>query len=111
MHPSSWCYLPIRFTGEGASNVSVKRARKRYFRLNEDGKFVDEVVIRQREQAHAREAEKRKKKGVKRRKGKDTRPNYKTMDSVEYSMLRQGDWYESMDTEEDIEDNRFWCSV
>ena len=42
-------------------------------------------------------------------KGKQSRPNYKDMDSVEYATLRQKDWYEEVEKDEDIEDNNFWC--
>ena len=44
-----------------------------------------------------------------RRKGKETRVNYKDMDSVAYSALRQKNWYEDVERELDIEDPRFWC--
>jgi hypothetical protein len=44
-----------------------------------------------------------------RRKGKETRPNYKETDSVAYAALRQKDWYEEVERDFDIEDPRFWC--
>ncbi|KAK1663626.1 hypothetical protein QYE76_051785 [Lolium multiflorum] len=44
-----------------------------------------------------------------RRKGKETRENYKNMDIVTYSALRQKNWYEDVERELDIEDPRFWC--
>ncbi|KAK1629283.1 hypothetical protein QYE76_003598 [Lolium multiflorum] len=44
-----------------------------------------------------------------RRKGKETRDNYKNLDIVTYSALRQKNWYEDVERELDIEDPRFWC--
>jgi hypothetical protein len=44
-----------------------------------------------------------------RRKGKETRVNYKDMDLVAYSAIRQKNWYEEVERELDIEDPRFWC--
>ncbi|KAK1686253.1 hypothetical protein QYE76_047101 [Lolium multiflorum] len=44
-----------------------------------------------------------------RRKGNETRVNYKTMYSVEYSAIRQKNCYENVEQELDIEDPRFWC--
>jgi hypothetical protein len=48
---------------------------------NEEGVLVDEVAIRQRQREAARKAEKEKaaKVQARRRKGKATRPNYKSM--------------------------------
>jgi hypothetical protein len=34
--------------------------------------------------------------------------NFETMSSVEYSALRQLDWYAEA-RDEELEDNRFWC--
>jgi hypothetical protein len=42
-----------------------------------------------------------------RRKGKESRPNYKDMDSVAYSAIRQKNWYEDIERELDIEDPAF----
>ena len=44
-----------------------------------------------------------------RRKGKETRPNYKEMNPVDYATLRQNDWYEDDERDLEIEDSRFWC--
>jgi hypothetical protein len=44
------------------------------------------------------------------RKGKDLRINYKDMDSIEYAAIRQKNWYEDMERDLEIEDNRFWCT-
>jgi hypothetical protein len=57
-----------------------------------------------------READKGKKaKAFRGRKGKAPRVNYKTMNTVSYSALRQLDWYTSQQRLVDIEDRRFWC--
>ena len=45
----------------------------------------------------------------KKRKCKEPRPNYHTMDSVEYARVRHKDWYTQNERDTDIEDSRFWC--
>ena len=32
------------------------------------------------------------------------------MDSIEYAAIRQKNWYEDMERDLEIEDNRFWCT-
>ncbi|KAK1620816.1 hypothetical protein QYE76_026333 [Lolium multiflorum] len=44
-----------------------------------------------------------------RRKGKSSRENYKEMDSVSYAALRQKNWYEDIERDDEIEDKRIWC--
>ncbi|KAK1609161.1 hypothetical protein QYE76_032834 [Lolium multiflorum] len=44
-----------------------------------------------------------------RRKNKETRENYKTMDIVTYASIRQKKWYEDVQRDDEIEDRRFWC--
>ncbi|KAK1627926.1 hypothetical protein QYE76_002241 [Lolium multiflorum] len=44
-----------------------------------------------------------------RRKGKSSRENYKSMDIVSYAAMRQKNWYEDIDRDDEIEDKRFWC--
>jgi hypothetical protein len=74
------------------------------------GVLVDENVTLQRAKDALRKEEKEKKqRAAMRQKGKDSRVNYKDMDSVEYASLRQRDWYESVEQDEDIEDSSFWC--
>ena len=41
------------------------------------------------------------------RKGKESRPNYLTMDSVEYAKVRQSNWYRNVPRDENIEDPNF----
>lgn len=101
--------LYIHLTG-GSSGAPKKRIRKRYLRPNEDGTLVDENVTRARaQQAMRDEAAAKKEKAASRRKGKQSRVNYKDMDSITYASLRQGDWYVSVERDEEIEDNSFWC--
>jgi hypothetical protein len=84
--------------------------RKRRFILNEEGILVDEVVLRQRQREAVRNAQKAKlaKAQARRRKGKETRPNYKSMPEAEYILVRRNNWY-ATPRDEDIEDRGFWC--
>ncbi|KAK1607937.1 hypothetical protein QYE76_031610 [Lolium multiflorum] len=43
-----------------------------------------------------------------RRKGKANRENYKSMGSVSYAAIRQKNWYEDVQRDDEIEDKRFW---
>jgi hypothetical protein len=47
-------------------------------------------------------------KKVARRQARVPQVNFETMDSVEYSALRQLDWF-SEERDEELEDRRFWC--
>jgi hypothetical protein len=71
---------------------------------------MDEVVIRQRQREAARNAQKEKLANAQayRRKGKDTRPNYKSMPEPDYILVRCNNWY-ATPQDEDIEDRGFWC--
>jgi hypothetical protein len=69
-------------------------------------------VTRQAEQEAAREAAKEKAARVAKRAARNPsrapRINYDTMNSAEYSALRQLDWFfEARD--EELEDTHFWC--
>ncbi|KAK1667563.1 hypothetical protein QYE76_055722 [Lolium multiflorum] len=44
-----------------------------------------------------------------RRKNKEVRENYKTMDPVSYSAIRMKNWYEDVPRDEEIEGRRYWC--
>jgi hypothetical protein len=106
---SSPCYPLLLFTDAGPA----KRSHPRYFRPNEEGVLEDEVATRQKKREAIRkvkEAEKGKKaKAVRGRKGKAPRVNYKRMNIVSYSALRQLDWYTSQQRSVYIEDRQFWC--
>jgi hypothetical protein len=43
-----------------------------------------------------------------RRQARVPQVNFKTMSSMEYSALRQLDWF-SEERDEELEDHRFWC--
>ncbi|KAK1662194.1 hypothetical protein QYE76_050353 [Lolium multiflorum] len=44
-----------------------------------------------------------------RRKNKEVRENYKTMDPISYSAIRMKNWYEDLPRDEEIEGRRYWC--
>jgi hypothetical protein len=96
--------MPLSFTG-GSSLPK----RKRRLIPNEEGVLVDEVVIRKHQREAARKAEKEKaaKAQARRRKGKVTRPNYKSMPEAEYILVRRNNLY-ATPRDEDIEDRGFW---
>jgi hypothetical protein len=83
--------------------------RKHQFIPNEDGVLVDEVVIRQHQREAARKLQKEKlaKAQARHRKGKETRPNYKTMPEPDYILVRRNNWY-ATPRDEDIDDRGFW---
>ena len=43
------------------------------------------------------------------KKGKETRPNYLTMNNIDYAQVRQSNWYRNVPRDENIEDPNFWC--
>jgi hypothetical protein len=90
------------------SGSSMPKRKRRLVR-NKEGVLIDEVAIRQRQREAARKAEKEKAAMVqaRRRKGKATRPNYKSMPEAEYILVRRNNWYASP-RDEDIEDRGFW---
>ncbi|KAK1648336.1 hypothetical protein QYE76_066141 [Lolium multiflorum] len=45
-----------------------------------------------------------------RRKNKEVRENYKTMDPVSYAAIRQKNWYDDVPRDEDIAGRRYWCA-
>ncbi|KAK1667297.1 hypothetical protein QYE76_055456 [Lolium multiflorum] len=45
-----------------------------------------------------------------RRKNKEVRENYKTMDPVSYSAIRLKNWYDDVPRDEDIAGRRYWCA-
>ncbi|KAK1695175.1 hypothetical protein QYE76_011872 [Lolium multiflorum] len=50
-----------------------------------------------------------RKSSASRRKNKDPRENYKTMDPVSYSAIRMKNWYEDLPRDEETEGRKFWC--
>jgi hypothetical protein len=98
--------LPLYLSFTGGSGMPKSKRRLIW---NEEGVLVDEAVIRQRQREAARKAEKEKaaKAQARRRKGKATRPNYKSMPEAEYILVRRNNWYATA-RDEDIEDRGFW---
>jgi hypothetical protein len=83
--------------------------RKRRLIPNKEGVLVDEVAICQRKRQAARKAQKEKlAKAQDHRKGKATRPNYKSMHEPDYTVVRCNDWY-TTPRDEELEDCGFWC--
>jgi hypothetical protein len=99
--------LSMSLSLTGGSSVPK---RKHQFIQNEDGVLVDEVVIHQGQREAARKLQKEKlaKAQAHRRKGKETRPNYKTMPKPDYILVWCNNCY-ATPQDEDIEDRGFWC--
>ena len=90
----SICYLSHSFTG--GTSKKPRASHPRYVRKTGEGQFMDED-------------ERRRKivdKVTSKRKGKEQRVNYKTMNLVDYATLRQRNWYDQQ-KEEDIEERSF----
>jgi hypothetical protein len=98
--------LPMSISLTGGSSVPK---RKRRLVPNEEGVLVDEVAICQRQREAERNAQKAKvaKAQARRRKGKATRPNYKSMLKAKYILVRRNNWY-ATPRDEDTEDRGFW---
>jgi hypothetical protein len=88
--------------------------RKRNFWFAEEGTFEEEFVSQQAEQEAGQEAAREKAARAAKRAARNPswvpRVNYETMNSVEYSALRQQDWF-SEARDEELEDTRFWCAA
>ena len=72
---------------------------------------MDTTVTAQRRREEQREeenAEKRRQAEV-RKKGKQQRANYKTMDSPSYTLIRNKDWYDEEERDSELADQSFWC--
>ena len=100
-------HILLLFTDGSPSDVAPKRIRKYALRPDEDGTLVDERVTRQ----HNREATRKiKTPSDVKKKGKGKRINYKEdMDGIDYSALRQLDWFEDEERNEGVENGNFWC--
>ena len=105
--------IPLLFTG--GSRKKIPRPRPRYFHQTEEGRLVDEVVVRQRvsdkrrmADQERRTADRERRNRAAKRKVKTQRVDYSTMDLIEYRTIRQGNWYDHP-RDEDIEDRSFWC--
>ena len=98
--------------GSGSGGApKPKRQRPRRLRRNEEGVFVDTTVTaqRRREEQRAEDAEKKRRAEV-RKKGKQQRQSYKTMDSPSYILIRKKDWYDEEERDSELSDQSFWCA-
>ena len=73
------------------------------------GDMTEVNIAREKAQeAEAQKAQERKKKAAeKRKRGKEARTNYSEMDRVEYSTLRQQDWF-NQPRDENLTNDNFW---
>ncbi|KAK1680147.1 hypothetical protein QYE76_040995 [Lolium multiflorum] len=99
-----------RFKMTEMKGVATPMVTKCHLALDPNGKEVDQKR-RARTQRSSDEfaQDAPRKSATLRRKGKATRENYKTMDIISYVAIRQKNWYEDVEREIDIEDQRFWC--
>jgi hypothetical protein len=110
-------FLPTSFTGGSSSRPRRDQhgrsaIRKWNFQFASEGTFEDEYLTRQADEEAAQEAAREKAAKVAKRAARQPsgapRVNYNAMSSVDYSALRQLDWY-SVARDEELEDPRFWC--
>ena len=98
------------FTGGFKTTKTFSRcSRARYLNPTAEGKFIDETEVSRAAREAERMAEASKKaKRTASRKGKQSRPNYKAMDSLQYATIRQTDYYDEADSDGPPEDEMFW---
>ena len=100
--------------GDSSRKRTKGYTRKRHFVQNEYNVGVDETIIAREAREAARGPVVRGRRAPKLttvkppRKGKETRPNYKTMDLIEYARICQSNWYNTP-RDEQIDDPNFWC--
>ena len=77
--------------------------------IDQYGNMTEVNIARERaKEAEMQKAQDRKKKAPeKRKRGKEARTNYSDMDRVEYSTLRQQDWF-SQPRDENLTNDNFW---
>ena len=104
----------LLFSGGSSSGPPPpKRRRRRRFISDEETRVLtDEYVIRQRKKEAEREKAKaeRQRQAEQRTKKKNDRPDYRTMDTPGYVLVRSKDWYMEMEREYDLDDTSFWCA-
>ena len=109
--PYFLCFpLYILFTGGPSdSSKKSKKARSRPMLIDQYGDMTEVNIAREKAQeAEAQKAQERKKKAAeKRKRGKEARTNYSEMDRVEYSTLRQQDWF-NQPRDENLTNDNFW---
>ncbi|KAK1698754.1 hypothetical protein QYE76_015451 [Lolium multiflorum] len=106
-----------RFKMTEMKGVATPMATKSHLALDPNGKEVDQKVVVLGVLGDAQEnrssdefaSNAPRKSTASRRKNKETRDNYKTMDIVTYAAIRQKNWYEDVERDNEIEGRRFWC--
>ena len=98
--------------GSSVPKTYKRRPRGKYFRDDGQGNSVDEVELMRRKNEAKRMAEqaKRTRKGVSKRKGKQPKINYRTLDAVTYSSIRHRDLFAELPRDDELGDTRFWCA-
>ena len=75
--------------GSKPTKTFIRRSRARYLKPTAEGKFIDETEVSRAAREAERMAEASKKtKRTASRKGKQSQPNYKAMDSLQYATIR-----------------------
>ena len=106
----SLCFSPyIHFTGGPSGSSKKSRPRPRPMVIDQYGDMTEVNIVRERaKEAEIQKAQDKKKKAAeKRKRGKEARTNYSDMDRVEYSILRQQDWF-SQRRDENFTNDNFW---
>src|SRR4051812_2158339 len=98
------------FTGGSKPTKNFSRcSRARYLKPTAEGKFIDETEVSRAAREAERMAEAGKKtKRTASRKGKQSRPNYKAMDSIQYASIRHTDYYDEANSDGPPEESMFW---
>ena len=101
--------FPI-YIHSGGSSSGNKKPRGRPFIVDEYGNMTDCAVIKdhEREAAREQEIERKRKAAARKHRGKKPRINYRTMNLIEYSTMRQRNWFDEP-RDQDIENRHFWC--
>src|SRR3954470_302718 len=95
--------------GSKPTKTFSRRPRARYLKPTAEGTSIDETEVSREAREAARMAEVEKKtKRTASRKGKQSRPNYKAMDSIQYASIRQTDYYDEAYKDGPPEDEMFF---
>src|SRR4051812_16411552 len=95
--------------GSKPTKTFAHRPRPRYLKPTAEGKFIDETeVSRAAREAARMEKASKKSKWTASRKGKQSRPNYNSMESIQYATIHQTDYYDEADSDGQPEDTLFW---
>ena len=75
--------------------------------VDEYGDMTEVNIVKQRAKEAAISQDRKKKATERRNRGKDARTNYLDMDGVEFSTMRQGDWFRQP-RDENLTNDNFW---